>query len=168
MKEVSENILSFAPVKVDVSKIILHDAIMDSIRLLEKESKIIGRKLEVHCLIPLYLNVSIGKGHLHEVISNLIRNSMESMPEGSTCIINIEGKEEDRYVKLRIKDNGPCIPDSIKDKVFRPFFSTKKGGTGLGLVISKRIIESYGGEIYIVDSNKGTTFEIIFPSKGDV
>ncbi|MBP8114954.1 MAG: HAMP domain-containing histidine kinase [Chitinophagaceae bacterium] len=68
--------------------------------------------------------------------------------------------------EISISDNGPGIPDSIKDKIFQPFFTTKPTGqgTGLGLSLSYDIIKAHGGEIKVeTKENEGTTFIITLP-----
>ena len=57
-------------------------------------------------------------------------------------------------VVIRVSDNGPGIPESIRDKVFQPFFSTKEEGTGLGLSIATRIIEDHGGRLELESTQK--------------
>jgi signal transduction histidine kinase len=69
-------------------------------------------------------------------------------------------------VVLRLSDTGPGIPESVRDKVFQPFFSTKEEGTGLGLSIATRIIEDHGGRIELGPrENGGATFIITLPLK---
>jgi signal transduction histidine kinase/ligand-binding sensor domain-containing protein len=72
----------------------------------------------------------------------------------------------DQTVTLQVHDNGPGIPEEIRDKILQPFFTTKKGtvGTGLGLSITHDIVKAHGGEIHIESGSKGTTFKIILPS----
>jgi signal transduction histidine kinase len=67
-------------------------------------------------------------------------------------------------VVIRVSDNGPGIPESIQDKVFQPFFSTKEEGTGLGLSIATRIIQDHGGRLDLESKkNEGATFIISLP-----
>jgi signal transduction histidine kinase len=67
-------------------------------------------------------------------------------------------------VVIRVSDNGPGIPESLRDKVFQPFFSSKEEGTGLGLSIATRIIEDHGGRLELESKpNEGATFIIILP-----
>ena len=71
-----------------------------------------------------------------------------------------------RHVSLRVSDNGPGIPDSIKDKIFQPFFTTRPTGqgTGLGLSLAYDIVKAHGGEIKLnTNENKGSEFIIILP-----
>ena len=73
---------------------------------------------------------------------------------------------EEKCVRILIRDNGPGIPETIRDKVLQPFFTTKKGtqGTGLGLSISNDIVKAHGGELKVLtEENQGSTFEIVLP-----
>jgi signal transduction histidine kinase len=67
-------------------------------------------------------------------------------------------------VSIEVHNNGPAIPMEILEKIFVPFFSTKKEGSGIGLSLSRQIISNHGGQIN-VESNepKGTTFRVLLP-----
>ena len=83
--------------------------------------------------------------------------------EGYNFKLTIRTHQAKNTVFLEIEDNGPGIPDDIKDKILQPFFTTKKGtaGTGLGLSITNDIIKAHGGQIIIkTNEYKGTTFTI--------
>ncbi len=98
------------------------------------------------------------------VIENLLRNALDSM-EGSGRIV-IRVRAENSRAVIDVIDSGKGIPRSGWDRIFRPGYSTKKRGWGLGLSLSKRIIEQYHkGEIFVRNSEpgKGTTFRIILP-----
>src|SRR5690606_31283884 len=75
----------------------------------------------------------------------------------------VRTRREGPSVTVEVEDNGPGIPDSIKDKILQPFFTTKKGteGTGLGLSISHDIVVAHGAKIFIVSSPDGTIFKIV-------
>ena len=95
-------------------------------------------------------------------IENIIRNGIDAI-DRSDGKITISLKEDEIGVKIQIKDNGRGIPKKDWKNVFRPGFSTKKSGWGLGLSLSKRIVQDiHKGKLQIRDStqNKGTTFEI--------
>ena len=95
------------------------------------------------------------------VIENLIKNAIDAMQgKGS---ISLDIKETNKFVKIVVTDSGKGITKSQFKQIFKPGFTTKKRGWGLGLSLSKRIIEDYhNGKIYVLKSevNKGTTFEI--------
>jgi signal transduction histidine kinase len=96
------------------------------------------------------------------VIENLLKNSLDAMEGTGEIKINIENLPDKVHIDL--KDTGKGIPLAIQQKVFKPGFTTKKRGWGLGLSLSKRIIDQYHkGEIFIKNSEpgKGTTFRIV-------
>jgi signal transduction histidine kinase len=115
------------------------------------------------------------------VLLNLINNAFQALT-APTPLPPIGGKKDSptvivttkRYspplggkgVEVRITDNGPGIPDSIKDKIFQPFFTTKPTGqgTGLGLSLSYDIIKAHGGELKVeTKEGEGTAFTILLP-----
>lgn len=116
---------------------------------------------------------------LHQIVINLITNAYHAVDQ-SGGKINVQLKElsvtkndpsaklnsDGKYVMLRISDNGCGIEDSIKNKIFDPYFTTKNKdkGTGLGLAVVYRIVQDYGGDI-LVDSKvgEGTVFSIYMP-----
>jgi nitrogen fixation/metabolism regulation signal transduction histidine kinase len=100
------------------------------------------------------------------VFSNILINSIQSVPEGKEAQIKgeikINGKDK---VLVSIQDNGNGIPENIKDKIFVPNFSTKSGGSGIGLAIAKRGIEHAGGKIWFeTEEGIGTKFFVELPS----
>jgi signal transduction histidine kinase len=108
---------------------------------------------------------------LKEVLVNLIINACEAMEQGGSIVIE---EEEDllpppsgRVAVIRLKDNGPGIPESIHDNIFQPFFTTKEEGTGLGLSIAARIVQEHQGRLDIRSKEgQGSTFIITLPIKG--
>lgn len=104
---------------------------------------------------------------LKEVLVNLVLNACEVMVNGGVITIREEEKVEPplgRAAVIRVSDNGPGIPESVRDKVFHPFFSTKEEGTGLGLSIATRIVEDHGGRLELeAKKNEGATFIITLP-----
>ncbi len=79
--------------------------------------------------------------------------------------LTVRTKSENGQILIEVQDNGPGIPDEIKDKILQPFFTTKKGtqGTGLGLSISNDIIKAHGGSLDIESGAKGSIFKIFLP-----
>lgn len=101
---------------------------------------------------------------LTQVWTNIIQNAAHAMENKGT--LEIEVCEEGDNVRVSITDSGIGIPDDIKDKIFKPFFTTKnKGeGTGLGLDIVKKIVEKHNGSIEFESIPGRTTFTVILPS----
>lgn len=110
------------------------------------------------------LYVFADKNHLVRVLNNLIKNAIQSIPEGRKGEIIISIYREDNDAIVSVKDNGIGIPDDMKKKVFTPNFTTKSSGTGLGLAIASNMMESCNGKIYFESTHgEGTTFFIRIP-----
>ncbi|MCY8838079.1 PAS domain-containing protein [Bacillus atrophaeus] len=104
------------------------------------------------------------QNQLKQVFINLIKNAVESMPDGGT--VEIGTTEDEHSVHVTIKDEGEGIPEKVLKRIGEPFLTTKEKGTGLGLMVTFNIIENHQGTIQ-VDSKpeKGTAFKISFPKK---
>lgn len=108
------------------------------------------------------VQVMVDAAQFKQVFYNLFRNSLEAMGEQGK--IRLFSKLTEEEVHIYVDDDGPGIPDELKDDIFEPFVSTKKKGTGLGLAIIRRIIESHQGRITLVDKEeRGTRFKISLP-----
>jgi len=117
--------------------------------------------LATHKSIMVYAD----KEQLMRVFINLVKNAQQSIPEGRKGKIEIGLEvESDHLVRVSIKDNGKGIPEEIRDKLFRPNFTTKSAGMGMGLAISYNVIRSFGGNIwYDTVLGQGTTFYVELP-----
>jgi signal transduction histidine kinase len=107
---------------------------------------------------------------LKQVFLNLLLNALQSMPgEGRIAVTaapwpSLRGREEARWVQVRIADTGPGIPPDQLRRVFDPFYTTKHDGTGLGLAICHGIVEQHEGEIQMdSEPGTGTTVSIRLP-----
>jgi two-component system sensor histidine kinase HydH len=99
---------------------------------------------------------------IKQLLINLAKNALEAMPNGGKFFIS--SWREDKQVKVSAVDSGIGIPSEIAEKIFNPFFTTKKKGTGLGLAVCRKIIEDHEGEICIQsEERKGTKVTIILP-----
>lgn len=104
------------------------------------------------------------KDNLKQVLINILQNAIEVSRPGDVIEICCTCDKNKRVVKIEIKDKGPGIPVEYQDRVFDLFFSTKKGGAGMGLAISKKIIDQHEGLIYFrTKEDKGTTFVVELP-----
>ncbi|MBC8109650.1 MAG: HAMP domain-containing histidine kinase, partial [Verrucomicrobia bacterium] len=100
------------------------------------------------------------------VFTNIFKNAIQSIPEESEGIIDISYSVVGNEVIISIKDNGGGMSDETKAKIFVPSFSTKNSGMGLGLAISKKIIENSQGKIWFTsEEGKGSTFFVSLPVK---
>ncbi len=113
-----------------------------------------------------------------QVIRNLLQNAVQAMPNGGKVEVKMEAseltpkqapvKKSGSYIRITIEDEGDGIPKNIRDRVFDPFYTTRKGGTGLGLTIVYSIVQKHGGAIEIRPRKpKGTGFSVYLPAAGE-
>lgn len=106
---------------------------------------------------------------LIQVFTNLFLNAQQAMahsPKPRQLTLSAQSNNEEKIVRIQVRDNGPGIPLEIRSRIFEPFFTTKAvgEGTGVGLSVSYGIIEAHGGRLSVESSNKGgTVFEVILP-----
>ena len=123
-----------------------------------------GASIEVkHQPDPGVSLVRADEGQLRQAFLNLLRNSIESMPSGGTLTVSTE--QSDGVIRVRISDTGEGIDNACLDRIFDPFFSTREGGTGLGLSLTQQIVAEHGGTIACESSpGQGTSFVVELPS----
>ena len=103
------------------------------------------------------------ENQLKQVFINILKNSIEAMPNGGIIDIKVKAIERDK-VSICFIDQGTGIPEDRIPKLGEPFYTTKEKGTGLGLMTSYKIIENHDGRLEISSKiNEGTTVEVILP-----
>ncbi len=128
------------------------------------EANRIRCKIELEGSIP---RIKVSPEKLDKVLEYIVGNAIEAM--GSGGVLGIKTFQEGEEVVIAISDTGPGISSEIIDRIFEPFFSTKAGGTGLGLYNSMQLIRSMGGTIEVESkSGCGTTFYIKLPLDQEV
>lgn len=105
---------------------------------------------------------------ISRALSNLVKNAVQSIPSRRQGEVILGFYRQDDKAVVTISDNGSGIPEHLDGKLFRPNFTTKSGGMGMGLAITRKIIEDLGGKItYETESGVGTTFYVELPLYGD-
>lgn len=141
-------------------KIILNEIVTSTHDLFRKRED-----MDIHLRVPIdEIYVFADKNHIIRVLTNLVKNAIQAIPLGRRGRIEIILYKQYQKAIVKVTDNGCGIPDSMKDKVFYPNFTTKNSGTGLGLAIVRDIIESSQGHIYFnTKENIGTEFYVELP-----
>ena len=142
------------------------NAVEDSIKILESQ-------LDHNCITysldfdDNHLIVYGSISELKQVLLNIIANSkdaLEQLVNQKRKHLNINIFQDENYITIKISDNAGGIPDKLMDKVFFPYFTTKSKGTGIGLYMSKVIIEdSFHGKLFICNENDGASVSILLP-----
>lgn len=157
MKEIPENKIDLVKIMEEVIILLNHNFTLKKINLKKnfqiKTAEIIG-----------------DENRIKQLFLNLITNSIEAVLDGGLIKIIISQNSQLEFFEIFVIDNGYGIPDDIKEKIFKPFFSTKinKKNTGLGLSICQQIVKEHNGIMFFVSTpEKETKFVIRFPLKND-
>ncbi len=124
----------------------------------------------VHVTTDLGANVgeaSLDRIQIQQVVINLIRNSIDAMQDAEKKHLAISTAKKSRFIEIKISDTGHGLSDDVKKRLFEPFFTTKEEGMGIGLSISKSIIDAHQGEITAIEKESpGVIFSIKLPVGG--
>lgn len=152
----TNNLLEYSRAgKLDISKVKVNDILSKSIE------SCFNYQIEVHkCKNNMIITVDEDKIIL--VITNLIRNAIEAGEGQSKVILSAKCSNSD--VEFTVSDNGPGIPEEIKEKIFDPFFTTKSGGFGIGLSFVSAVVKAHSGHLSVSrEADNWTVFKIILP-----
>ena len=151
-----------APRDVTFGKVDVKNMVEKIITLLKKDfaEKEIRFVQHLNYSAPLYGDSDL----LMQALLNLLKNSIQATPEGGEISLDISCDEQ--ACRLSVSDTGVGMSKEAQNKMFDPFFTTRKTGTGLGLSVSHRIVERHNGYFEINSAvNKGTTITIVLPHK---
>ena len=156
--------------ELNIDRVDLGGLLRDILEMMKEEfaQKKILVNYGVYCAaVP---NVSADTQRLKQLFVNLILNAINAMPEGGSLTISVlDAPEHDfsggkGYVEVRIKDSGTGMSEETRERIFEPFRTTKTGGMGLGLTISRKIVQEHGGSIEVESSlGAGATFTVSLP-----
>jgi two-component system, sporulation sensor kinase A len=132
------------------------------ITLLRPQALLKNINLETEFKTGLF-HITADENQLKQIFINFIKNAMEAMPNGGRIRVRASA-EQPGWIQIQVIDNGCGIPEEQLSRLGEPFFTTKEKGTGLGLMVSRRIIEEHGGNLIIHSKiNEGTTVEVKLP-----
>ena len=135
------------------------------IRRVGQSLELAGKKLEIQLHENGPVDAALGDSdQLHRVFENLMRNAWEAADGGGRLRVDLSNVKN-RRVAVRLEDNGPGIPATDVPRLFKPFYTAKPGGTGLGLALVHRIVEAHQGEISVEGRpGIGAAFTVILPA----
>lgn len=142
--------------------IVLNVVLKNAVELYNKSNNI---QIDYEATFELLVSY-IDKSQLLRVFNNLLKNATEAIPDERTAAIRVRLQKTDHKALITIQDNGTGISDEVAAHIFSPYFTTKGSGTGLGLAMTKKIVEFWNGKIWFeTELNTGTTFFIELPLK---
>ena len=154
----------YRPGAVSPDEVELHSLLTHVLSLMAKQLE--KQEIQVQLNIPDSLPKVVAVGsQVQQVLINLILNSADAMSDGGELVINVRALQNG--IEILLQDNGPGIADDRLPHIFEPFFSTKDGGTGLGLTVSYNIVTAHGGTLELAsNSGSGACFRIYLPFGG--
>lgn len=139
------------------------------IHYLEQRMPVLGNTVELKTDVDTTRMYGLNRELFKWALENILKNALDALDPDKKGQLFLQAKDEENALVIWIKDNGRGIPASNRKNIFKPGFSTKKRGWGLGLSLSRRIIEDYhGGKLILEYSEvgKGTSFRIEIPAAG--
>ncbi len=143
----------------DPATISVTDALNSVTGLMASELQGVHVEIDV---VPESLEVYADRQLLDQVLVNLVKNAVDAMQGAKSRKLRLSGNMDFGRVLLRIRDNGPGIPEETMDQIFVPFFTTKKDGSGIGLGLSRQIMTAHQGEIVVESDRSGTAVSLLF------
>ncbi len=150
----------------ELRRVSLRDVVAELRAYMEVRLPRLGPGVALHVNVPD--NLPDVKGHevlLTWALENVVKNALDAMAGTGGSITISARPSENRWVLLRIRDTGPGVPFEIRDRLFDPGVTTKSGGWGVGLTLTRRIVEGvHGGRVELLDrGDRGVTFQARFP-----
>ncbi len=109
------------------------------------------------------IQLQLDRHQMEQVLINLIKNAVESLEENPTVIISTRADHPNHRFMISVEDNGCGISPEAAESIFLPFFTTKSGGSGIGLSLSRQIVNLHGGTLSFISIPTATTFTITLP-----
>ena len=155
----------YRPGAVKPELVNLHELLNYVLTLMQKQLSERGVQLKVQLPSAMTQVVAVNN-QIQQVFINLILNSFDAMPDGGR--LTITGRPVNGGIEILFQDSGPGVPTDQQKNIFEPFFSTKEGGTGLGLTVSYNIVTAHGGTLELLTNHgRGACFRLFLPSGGN-
>jgi signal transduction histidine kinase len=152
------------PLKLNKKPVNILEIINDVISLIEISAQQKGINIITNYNVDNNLVLNLDTDLIKSCLLNIITNALQAMENSPVKNLFIETQLENGNLLIKIKDTGEGVPEEIKEKIFEPFFSTKKGGLGIGLPLAKKIIEEHKGKIeFLSKLGQGSEVKIYLP-----
>lgn len=161
--EVVTNFLNFArPQQLMLSPVDLRAIAERAAEEVRSEARARGGDVTVRGEFPVIEGDDV---LLRQALSNLLRNAVEACVDASTTpLVVVDGRSEAGHVRISVEDNGPGIASADRDRIFRPFVTTKGRGTGLGLALVQKIVVTHNGRVQVgASAGGGASFQVVLP-----
>lgn len=166
LERLLNELLDFSrPVKLDKTEFLLSDIVSEVVENIRSSDEFLNKSLAFRPTAEDY-HIHADRDKIHQVLLNLLLNAAHATNDQGLTEILAEREfiESRRMIRISVHDNGCGIPESKLGKVFEPFFTTRKEGTGLGLPNAKKIVEAHGGTVRIQSAaGVGTTIDFTLP-----
>jgi signal transduction histidine kinase len=142
--------------KVDALELLNHVISLTTQQLYQRE-------IEIETEFPEALEaIHAVNSQIQQIFFNLILNAFDVMPGGG--VLSIRAKDVENGIEIQFEDSGPGVSEDLRNNIFEPFYSTKDGGTGLGLTVSYNIVTAHGGTLDLVKGRgTGACFRLFLP-----
>jgi signal transduction histidine kinase len=149
------------PVELQLDNVPMQELVREIVELAGPQTKAANIQMTVHEEAE-GVEVRVDRDLLKQAMLNVVVNAIQAMPKGGE--LHFEASANEETAELRISDSGEGIPDELREKIFRLYFTTKRQGSGIGLAMTFRIVQLHDGTIdFTSEPGKGTTFLIRLP-----
>ncbi|MBS3913774.1 MAG: GHKL domain-containing protein [Bacteroidetes bacterium] len=161
LSRMAEEFSAFAKMPEAKSEdVVLNEILDEAVQLFEKEENVTMHYTPLQTKVKVHVDAH----QITRVFTNILKNAIQAIPEDRKGLIKVRMQVSDGKVAVYFEDNGKGIPEELQKKIFSPNFSTKNSGMGLGLAISRRMVEQFSGTIdFQSKPDKGSTFFVTLP-----
>ena len=162
MERSLQSFLDYArPPHVERQQIDLETVVQNVLGLIRVRAE--RQRVEVQLVSPVAgVPISADVNQMQQVVLNLTLNALDAMPQGGRLTLTTSRRGD--WAELIVADTGPGISEDMRERLFQPFATDKETGLGLGLVITRRILEAHGGEVTAENSTRGgAVFHVRLP-----
>jgi signal transduction histidine kinase len=162
LNSIVEEFLSLArPLEIKPEEVRIDALLQDLAALAESDAESAKVKIDV-AASPDLPSARVDRNYFKQLLLNLVLNAIQAMPDGGR--LTLAARTERENLLLTVVDNGAGIPKEVLPRIFEPYFTTKTRGSGLGLVIARRIVEAHGGKLTAESEvGRGSRFQVSLP-----